>query len=79
MWLIDATKKTDEGTTLMTLYQVNTITNHKNYLKILNLQPLNLILLIHSKLREQLVNSTKTLSENKVNGNFIIRMQQLQH
>ena len=53
--------KIDEGKHLMTLYQVNTITNHKNCLKIINLSPLTLILLNHSKQHNLLVNSTKTV------------------
>jgi len=52
--------KADKGNTIMILYQVNTITDNKNFLTVMKLQPLILVHFI-LKAYKQSVNGTKTL------------------
>jgi hypothetical protein len=57
---ISAITKDDKGNTILILYQVNIITHIKNFVTVINLQPLILIQFI-PKAYKQLLNSTKTL------------------
>jgi hypothetical protein len=62
----------------MILYQVNIITEYKNFLTIINLQPLVLFQFVPKEYK-QLGNSKKPLFEKKINGNITVQRQQLQH
>jgi hypothetical protein len=57
---ICAVTKADKGNTIMILYQVNIITDYRNFLTVINLQPLILIQFIPKEYK-QLRNSTKPL------------------